>query len=91
MYAKNPIYDIKKPPLNHEWLMAMMPKVGDRRMERPVSDETTGSLMRKEKQPCTVVLVHPEHLWYMVQFDNGFRECYKVPEYVTSKEWRNFD
>ena len=77
--------------LSREWLTAMMPKVGDRRMERPSSDDTTGNSMRKEPQPCTVVLVHPGHLWYMVQFDNGFRECYKVPEYVTFKERYGYD
>ena len=27
-----------------------------------------------------VVYVNHEHLWYLVQFDCGFRECYKPPE-----------
>jgi hypothetical protein len=27
-----------------------------------------------------VVDVRPEHLWYTVEFENGFRESYKVPQ-----------
>lgn len=30
--------------------------------------------------PCIVVKVHRRHLWYMVRFKSGVRECYKVPE-----------
>jgi hypothetical protein len=62
----------------------MLPKVGDVRMERPTIDETTtvkGSVFQNAPQRCVVVAVHPGHLWYTVQFENGIRESYKVPKY----------
>lgn len=59
----------------------LLPRVGERRQETMTKvhrmkgeNETTTPL------DCTVIYVHPEHLWYMVQFkDTGVRECYKVP------------
>ena len=55
----------------------LLPKVGDVRWEVP-------SVMKGEdKQPprrCLVVEVNRAHLWYTVQFENGFRESYKVPK-----------
>ena len=80
--------------LSREWLMTLLPKVGDKRMERPTINENTnsrGSIYRNDAQPCTVVYVHPAHLWYTVQFEYGVRESYKVPKYVTEREWRAND
>ncbi len=64
-------------------LQAQLPKVGDVRMERPTIDETTatrGSTMLNTSQSCVVVYVNAEHLWYTVQFKNGVRESYKIPQ-----------
>ena len=61
---------------------AQLPKLGDVRMECPTIDETTpsrGTIQYTEPQRCVVVDVRPEHLWYTVEFENGFRESYKVP------------
>ena len=69
----------------------LLPKVGDHRMERPTIDETTnsrGTLAPTRPQPCVVVEVNEAHLWYTVQFENGFRESYKVPRYRTTQEVR---
>ena len=57
----------------------LLPKVGDQRMEIPTVDETTGIALPKDPKKCTVVAVYPAHLWYAVQFENGTRESYKVP------------
>ena len=70
--------------ISKEKARLLLPKVGDKRMERPTISETTntiGSIQQNDPQPCVVVLVHPGHLWYMVQFENGIRESYKVPKY----------
>lgn len=62
--------------LDKEQVRALLPKVGDRVMERPFTfqGETDTS-----KRPCTVVEVHPDRFWYTVEFDNGLRESYKLP------------
>lgn len=59
---------------------ALLPKVGDVRMEAPTIDETEGANKAKAPQRCTVVQVNACHLWYEVEFENGFRESYKVPK-----------
>lgn len=88
MYARNVL---QPAPLNRTELQRLLPKVGDRRMERPTIDENTssrGTLYENAPQPCVVVAVHPGHLWYTVQFENGFRESYKVQRYKTDREVR---
>lgn len=58
----------------------LLPKVGDHRLEVPTSFATPGKTEElRAPQHCRVIEVNREHLWYMVQFENGFRECYKVP------------
>ena len=82
MYSISPLRE-KRPPLGRAKLQAMLPKVGERRMERPTINENTrsqGSPIQNAPQPCVVVAVHPGHLWYTVQFENGIRESYKVPK-----------
>ena len=70
-------------PMRCAELQALLPKLGEKRMERPTIDETTpsrGTIQYTKPQRCVVVGVHPEHLWYTVQFENGIRESYKVPK-----------
>lgn len=58
----------------------LLPKVGDQRLESPTVTAVPGKTEEMRKlQPCRVIEVNTEHLWYMVQFENGVRECYKVP------------
>lgn len=65
--------------MNKYRAQTLLPKVGDQRWEIP-----TVVLPGEGKEPkperCIVVHVHPAHLWYTVQFENGFRESYKVPK-----------
>lgn len=56
----------------------LLPKVGDTRWEIPSVSVDKGP--SPTPQRCRVVEVNRAHLWYMVQFENGFRECYKVPK-----------
>lgn len=60
----------------------LLPKVGEQRWERPtICAESSGhTVFNNPPKRCTVVEVHPEHLWYTVQFENGIRESYKVPK-----------
>lgn len=63
---------------------ALLPRVGDVRMEVPTIGKTgtCHQLTTEEPQECTVVEVYPAQLWYRVKFKNtGFFECYKVPKY----------
>lgn len=62
---------------------SLLPKVGDVRHEVPAEGKTgtTPGLTKGEPQKCTVVEVNPDRLWYRVQFESGFFECYKVPKY----------
>lgn len=79
--------------MDREQVRAMLPKVGDRRMERPISISTgngTGNVI-PALRPCTVVYVNPEHWWYTVEFDSGLRESYKLPRVKVNpgsrREW----
>ena len=64
--------------LTREEVLAQMPKVGDKRMEVPTEAKGIKNT-NAAPQKCTVVDVHPDHLWYTVEFESGFRESYKVP------------
>ena len=44
-----------------------MMKVGDRREEIPSFGVTVNAL-KDERMPCTVVYVHPQKLYYVVEF-----------------------
>lgn len=58
----------------------MLPKVGDRRMEKMFYSVHCITEQVKP-QPCVVVEVNEEHLWYRVQFDKtGICQCFKLPE-----------
>jgi hypothetical protein len=59
-------------------LKAMLPKVGDKRTEKPTACRVPGVPVKK--QPCVVIEVNQEHLWYRVRFEWGGIECYKLPE-----------
>jgi hypothetical protein len=68
---------------------SLLPEVGDVRMERPTIDETTpsrGSIQYTTPQRCVVVYVNRAHLRYTVEFENGFRESYKVPKLKTREQ-----
>lgn len=86
--SRHPLQKEEPRPLNRTELLAMLPKVGDQRWEVPTIDDTTGVTNAKASQRCVVVAVHPGHLWYTVQFENGFRESYKMPKYRTTQEVR---
>ena len=62
---------------------AQLPRVGDRRMEIPTIAD--GSGYNEKPQPCVVIEVNEAHLWYIVRFENGFRESYKVPRLTTQR------
>lgn len=61
-----------------EQAQELLPKVGDQRWEIPTV-LMDGQGNNPKPQRCIVTDVRPEHLWYTVQFENGFRESYKVP------------
>lgn len=65
----------KKAPLTKNKIRGMLPKVGDIRMEVAT---TKDRIQRGIPRRCRVVLVHRTHMWYMVEFDDGFRECYSA-------------
>lgn len=79
MYARNPLRE-KLSPLSRDKVLALLPKVGDERMEYPTIDETQSISGSETAQRCVVVAVYPDRLWYTVQFENGIRESYKVPK-----------
>ena len=60
-------------------LQTLLPEVGDRRWEIPTVFKD-GNGKEPKPEPCIVVAVNRAHLWYTVQFENGFRECYKLPK-----------
>lgn len=54
----------------------LLPKVGD----RLIHTATVGDkILAPAPEECNVIFVHTAHLWYMVEYKNGFRECFKVP------------
>lgn len=65
-------------PYTKEELRALLPKVGDKLMRRQQIGYPRCEL--SGPRSCVVTYVNEKHLWYEVQFRNGFRECYKVPE-----------
>lgn len=68
-------------------LRAMLPAVGDRRMETPTLHKMQG-VKRSRPQPCVVTHVNEEHYWYEVTFANGVRETYKLPTDDMLHDWR---
>lgn len=65
-----------------DFVRACLPQVGDRMMKMPTYYYGFGARYAPTKaKPCVVVYVHPEHLWYTVQFEkSGVRESYKLPD-----------
>lgn len=62
-----------------EEVRAQLPRVGDRLIERPIKGKANG-ICSSAEQPCTVVFVNTDKLWYTVQFDSGYRETFKLPK-----------
>jgi hypothetical protein len=57
---------------------AMLPKVGDIRMEKPTEAKAPG--LQAAPMECRVIEVNRAHMWYRVRFTaSGFTECYKLP------------
>ena len=71
-------------PYRKENLQALLPKVGDSLMKIPTMNKERG-LKDPPPLPCKVEYVNRDHLWYQVRFNNGYTECYKVPELETKK------
>lgn len=65
--------------LSVEEARALLPCVGDVRYENMTLDKLRFSYQNTEPLRCVVIYVNPEHLYYTVQFRNGFRESFKVP------------
>lgn len=66
------------PLISQEELRAMLPQLVEQRMETPTLRKMQG-FPDGHKQPCKVVYINAEHLYYTVEFRNGVRESYKVP------------
>jgi len=63
-----------------------LPRVGDTRWEvMTLYRQHNGPEDADKPKRCTVIEVNYAHMWYMVQFENGFRECYKLPKEVAPK------
>jgi len=58
----------------------LLPKVGDKLRKAPTIVHLRGLSQEGKVQDCEVVEVNTRGLWYRVKFENGFTECYKVPE-----------
>jgi hypothetical protein len=56
----------------------LLPRVGTTRMEIPSQPGVEKS--DNPPLPCVVIEVNRRCLWYMVRFQSGVRECYKVPK-----------
>jgi len=63
--------------MTKEEVRALLPQVGDRRVEVPTIQRDKS--YSRDPRPCVVVYVNRRRLWYMVEFENGVRECYKLP------------
>lgn len=58
----------------------LLPKIGNKLRKAPTIVHLRGLSQEGKVQECEVVEVNRPHLWYRVQFENGFTECYKVPD-----------
>lgn len=54
----------------------MLPQVGDKRRETPT---TVAEKDDRRARECEVVYVNERHLWYMVRYNSGICESFKVP------------
>lgn len=66
------------PLISVEDAQAMLPEAGDELLRIPTLHKSLG-LTQSPLRPCVVEYVNREHLWYMVRFEDGYTECYKVP------------
>lgn len=65
-------------PYSKEELRSFLPSVGDRLVHTPHLHKSLG-IESPTPKSCVVVYVNRDHLWYEVEFEDGFRESYKVP------------
>lgn len=68
------------PLLTPREIRETMPQVGDKLIRRPTLGKSLGFTEQAGPQECVVTYVHPQNLWYEVQFPNGTRESYKLPD-----------
>ena len=72
-------YNEKTGGYTKEELARMLPKIGERRVERAIG---SGSMGDTSETPgmCTVVEVNEENYRYRVRFDKtGISQCFKLP------------
>lgn len=62
-----------------DYLRSRLPQVGDLLVKSAVTGKQL-SICTSKPRRCKVIYVNAEHLWYMVQFETGYREMYKLPE-----------
>lgn len=58
-------------------------KIGDRIMRiQSVNDQSKyrPDTVEYTPRPCTIVYIHPKRRFYIVEFDDGFRESYLLRE-----------
>lgn len=70
--------------LTVEEARSLLPKIGDTCWEVPTVNLDKGST--PPLQRCTVVEVNRDHLWYMVESEDGIRESYKAPKLKPSSK-----
>lgn len=68
------------PLLTPDDIRTTLPKVGDTLVKTPTLGKSLGFTEPAGPQKCVVTYVHPRNLWYEVQFPNGTRESYKLPD-----------
>lgn len=66
-------------PYSKEELRAKLPKVGDVLQRRQTLGSTSSS-EPSELKSCKVIYVNEEHLYYVVQFRNGCKQGFKLPD-----------
>ena len=62
-----------------EYLRTRLPCVGDLLIKTPITGKQL-SICSSKPRRCKVIYVNTEHCWYLVQFETGYREMYKLPE-----------
>lgn len=55
---------------------ARMPELGQ--IMRKIPSFRKGEMRIQKPKRCKVVQVHPGHLWYMVRYEDGMLECFRL-------------
>ena len=73
-----------------DYLKSRLPQVGEVLIKVSVTGKQL-SICSGKPRKCRVIFVNSEHLWYMVEFETGYREVYKVPEiigYISDQDYK---